>query len=86
MHVLENNSFLSFHIALALLERGLRHICFARYFRNVLLKLLREHFGSNHLCAFLIVAVLKAVENLLRYISVEAHFDVFLNEFQLLYS
>ena len=34
----------------------------------------------------LTVAVLKAVENLLRYISSEAHLDLFLKEFQLAYS
>ena len=32
---------------------------------------------------FLTVAVLKAVENLLRYISTEAHLDLFLKEFRL---
>ena len=39
-----------------------------------------------YLCVFLILTVLKAVENLLKYIFADAKLDLFLNEFQLPHS
>ena len=81
--ILESNYFLSFCTALLLKDSvTLVLLDTLRVFSQ---QLLYEHFGSNRLCVLLIVAVVKAVENLLRYISATAHLDLFLNEFQLLY-
>ena len=58
----------------------------SHFFSYILPLTAHEHFTRNDVCVFLTVDVLKAVGNLLSYISTEAHLDLFLKGFQLAYS
>ena len=69
--VLEITCFLNSRTAL--LQKDSVTFVFLNTLSRFYKQLLNKHFGNNHLCVFLIVAVLKAVRNLLRYISAEAH-------------
>ena len=62
------------------------HICFPRNFENIPQTAASLTLQKQPSMCVLTVAVLEAVENLLRYVSAEAHLDLFVKELQLAYS
>ena len=83
--ILVNNCSVNFFVQFQL-KRTSSHLLSCKLFKYSANSCFwNEHFGGDHLYVFLIVAVLKAVENIMRNIYSEVQLDLFLKEFQLSY-